>query len=49
VTNKNTRLSKCLSKFLFLFQICDVVQMVIIHKDVFAKFGDIQNMKVEKK
>jgi hypothetical protein len=23
--------------------------MVIIHKDVFAKFGNIQNMKVEKK
>jgi hypothetical protein len=31
---QNTCKSKCLSKFLLLFQICDVAQIMIIHKDI---------------
>jgi hypothetical protein len=30
------------------FEFCDVAQVVILHKKHLAKFGCIQNMKVEK-
>jgi hypothetical protein len=35
--------------FIYLFQFCDVAQVAIIHNNILAKLGNIQNMKSRKK
>jgi hypothetical protein len=32
--------------FFFWFQFCDIAQVKIVHKNILAKFGNVQNIKV---